>query len=174
MLTFFKNCTTNKFVEKFAPTNIFVYICATKLFVMQFIEQYNRLYYMNMKKIYQPTESELEILQILWSNGPSTVRLVNEKQNEEKEVGYTTTLKIMQIMADKSILEVDKANKQHVYKPKLEESETKEMLLDGFVKKAYAGSAMKMVLQALGNHKPSKDELHEIKELIKSIEDKSE
>lgn len=125
-------------------------------------------------KRYQPTESELEILQILWSNGPSTVRFVNDKQNEEKAVGYTTTLKIMQIMADKGILEVDKANKQHIYNPTLKESETKEMLLDGFVKKAFAGSATKLVMQALGNHNPSKEELNEIKELIKSIEDKSE
>lgn len=129
---------------------------------------------MSKEKRYQPTETELEILQVLWSNGPSTVRFVNDKQNEEKEVGYTTTLKIMQIMAEKGILDVDKANKQHIYRPSLEESETKEMLLDGFVKKAFAGSAMKMVMQALGNHKPSKEELSEIKELIKSIEDKTE
>lgn len=128
---------------------------------------------MSKEKRYQPTESELEILQILWSNGPSTVRLVNEKQNSEKEVGYTTTLKIMQIMAEKGMLEVDKSSKQHVYNPTIDEQATKEMLLDGFVKKTFEGSAMKLVMQALGNHKPSKDELNEIKDLIKSLEDKS-
>jgi BlaI family transcriptional regulator, penicillinase repressor len=120
----------------------------------------------------QPTETELEILQILWSNGASTVRLVNEKQNEAKEVGYTTTLKIMQIMADKGMLDVDKTSKQHVYTPTLEEVETKDMLLNVFVKKAFAGSAMKMVMQALGNHNPSKEELIEIKNLIRNIEAK--
>jgi len=118
---------------------------------------------MSKEKKYNPTETEFEILQILWSNGPSTVRFVNDKQNEEKEVGYTTTLKIMQIMAEKGILEVDKANKQHIYNPTLKESETKEMLLDGFVKKAFAGSAMNLVMQALGNHNPSKEELNEKK-----------
>lgn len=120
----------------------------------------------------QPTETELEILQILWSNGPSTVRLVNDKQNEAKEVGYTTTLKIMQIMADKGMLDVDKTSKQHIYTPTLEEVETKDMLLNVFVKKAFAGSAMKMVMQALGNHNPSKEELIQIKNLIRNIEAK--
>lgn len=125
----------------------------------------------SIKKI-QPTEAELEILQVLWQFGPSTVRFVNQKQNEFKAVGYTTTLKIMQIMAEKAILTVDKNSKQHVYAPTADEHETKSMLLSGFIDKAFSGSAMKLVMQALGNHKPSKDELKEIKDLIKSIEKK--
>lgn len=129
---------------------------------------------MNKSKKYQPTEAELEILQILWQYGPSTVKFINEKQNEEKDAGYTTTLKIMQIMAEKGMLEVDKGSKQHVYSPTLDENETKGKLIDGFVKRTFEGSAMKLVMQALGNHKPSKEELHEIKALIKSIENKQE
>lgn len=129
---------------------------------------------MSKSKKYQPTEAELEILQVLWQYGPSTVKFINEKQNEEKDAGYTTTLKIMQIMAEKGMLDVDKRSKQHVYIPTLDEKETKGRLIDGFVKRAFEGSAMKLVMQALGNHKPSKDELQEIKDLIKSIENKQE
>jgi len=128
---------------------------------------------MSLKEKYNPTESELEILQLLWTYGPSTVRFVNEKQNLQKDVGYTTTLKIMQIMAEKGMLDVDKKNRQHIYSPTIDEDETKSKLLDGFLKKTFAGSAKKMVLQVLGNHNPSKEELDEIKELISKIEDES-
>ena len=129
---------------------------------------------MSEVKKYQPTESELEILQILWFNGPSTVKFINDKQNEDKEVGYTTTLKIMQIMAEKGMLKVNKESKQHIYTPTLDETETQRKLIDGFVKRAFAGSAMKLVMQALGNHKPTKDELEEIKKMIQNIENKTE
>lgn len=132
---------------------------------------------MSLKSKYNPTESELEILQILWKYGPSTVRFLNEKQNEGKDlpagqagVGYTTTLKIMQIMAEKGMLNVNKDSRQHIYTPTLDEEETKSKLLDGFLKKTFSGSTMKMVMQALGNHNPSKEELDEIKNLIQEIE----
>ena len=128
---------------------------------------------MSLKSKYNPTESELEILQLLWKNGQSTVRFINERQNEVKEVGYTTTLKIMQIMSEKGTLEVNKESRQHIYTPVLDEDETKGKLLDGFLKKTFSGSAMKMVMQALGNHNPSKEELDEIKNLINAIENKS-
>ncbi len=128
---------------------------------------------MSLKIKNSPTESELEILQLLWIHGPSTVRFINEEQNKLKEVGYTTTLKIMQIMSDKGMLNVNKKSKKHIYTPILDEVETKGKLLDGFLKKTFSGSAMKMVMQALGNHNPSKDELDEIKELINKIENKS-
>jgi len=128
---------------------------------------------MSLKGKHSPTESELEILQLLWECGPSTVRFINEKQNVQKEVGYTTTLKIMQIMAEKGMLSVNKESRQHIYTPTVDETETKSRLLDGFLKKTFSGSASKMVLQALGNHKPSEDELEEIKNLINEIENKS-
>lgn len=135
---------------------------------------------MSLKKKISPTESELEILQIIWENGPSSVRFVNDKQNETKglstnktEVGYTTTLKIMQIMSEKGLLNVNKEQRQHIYSSAIDESETKNNLLDGFLKKTFAGSVMKMVMQALGNHEPSKEELNEIKNLIHEIENRS-
>lgn len=128
---------------------------------------------MSLKSKFNPTEAELEILQLLWEFGPSTVKFINEKQNEEKETGYTTTLKIMQIMAEKGMLAVNKESRQHVYTPTLDENETKGKLLDRFLKKTFSGSAMKMVMQALGNHKPSKEELDKIKSLINEIEKKS-
>jgi predicted transcriptional regulator len=128
---------------------------------------------MSLKNRNNPTEAELEILQLLWQFGPSTVKFINEKQNEEKDVGYTTTLKVMQIMAEKNMLTVNKESRQHVYTPTLDENETKGKLLDGFLKKTFSGSAMKMVMQALGNHNPSKEELDEIKNLIEEIEHQS-
>lgn len=130
-----------------------------------------------------PTQAELEILQLLWKHGPSTVRFINDMQNEEKdlsakrdgkaEVGYTTTLKIMQIMAKKGMLKVNKDSRQHIYTPTLDEDETKSKLLDGFLKKTFSGSAKTMVMQVLGNHNPSKEELDEIKSLISDIEKQS-
>jgi len=128
---------------------------------------------MSLKSKYNPTESELEILQLLWEYGPSTVRFINEKQSLKKEAGYTTTLKIMQIMAEKGMLSVNKESRQHIYTPTIDEEETKGKLLDGFLKKTFSGSAKKMVMQALGNHNPSREELDEIKSLINEIENKS-
>lgn len=136
---------------------------------------------MSLKNKYNPTESELEILQLLWEYGPSTVRFINEKQNLEKDthdgkagVGYTTTLKIMQIMAEKGMLSVNKESRQHIYTPTVDENETKSNLLNGFLKKTFSGSAMKMVMQALGNHTPSQEELNEIKDLIHEIENQTD
>ena len=137
-------------------------------------DKFIRLLGMSFKSKYNPTEAELDILQVLWESGPSTVRFVNEKQNEDKEVGYTTTLKIMQIMAEKGMLEVNKDSRQHIYIPLLDEQETKGKLLDRFLNKTFSGSAMKMVMQALGNHNPTQEELDEIKSLIKDIESKKD
>lgn len=118
----------------------------------------------------KPTEAELEILQILWEHGPSTVRFVNEKQNEAKAVGYTTTLKIMQIMAEKNLITADKSNRSHVYQPLLAEEATQQQLLDKFLDTAFRGSAMKLVLQALGNHRASEAELNQIRDLLDKME----
>ncbi len=136
---------------------------------------------MSLKNKQNPTEAELEILQLLWEFGPSTVRFINEKQNLEKHlpagkagVGYTTTLKIMQIMTEKGMLDVNKESRKHVYTPTVDEDETKSKLLDGFLKKTFSGSAMKLVMQALGNHTPSPKELDEIKNLINDIENQKD
>ena len=122
------------------------------------------------KKFPSPTEAELEILQVLWEYGPSTVRFVNEKLNRKKRVGYTTTLKIMQIMTDKNLVRRDEASRSHVYSVLADREETQNLLLDRFLATAFGGSAMKLVMQALGNHKTSKDELEQIKKMINTLE----
>ena len=118
----------------------------------------------------KPTESELEILQILWEYGPCSVRLVNEKLNEERKVGYTTTLKLMQIMADKGLAERDTSSRTHIYKAARDERATQSFLLNEFMNNTFRGSAKKLVLQALGNHDTTPEELEEIKALIAKIE----
>ncbi len=121
----------------------------------------------------EPTTAELEILQVLWKHGPSTVRLVNEKLNEEKrEVNYTSTLKLMQIMLEKGLLTRDDSQVKHVYAVAEEESKTKSMLLDRFVENLYEGSASNLMMQLLGNKKTSKKELDAIKALIEKASKK--
>jgi BlaI family transcriptional regulator, penicillinase repressor len=120
----------------------------------------------------EPTKSELEILQVLWKYGPATVRFVNEKLNAEtRPVQYTTTLKLMQIMAEKSILLRDETNMKHIYKPAMEESKTKGFLLDKFIASMYEGSASGLMMQLLGNRKTSKKEILAIKDLLKKWEE---
>lgn len=125
------------------------------------------------KKIYKPTESELEVLAVLWTSGPSTVRFVNEQLNRKREVGYTTTLKIMQIMHEKGLLSRESEGRTHVYSPAIPQEEVQGTLVDRLLETAFEGSASKLVMQALGNHKSSREELEKIKELIKKLEDKS-
>ncbi len=120
----------------------------------------------------RPTEAELEILQILWKKGPSTVREVNDLLNtgQDKNTGYTTTLKIMQIMHEKGILRRDDSQRTHVYTAAVREGKIQSALLDRFLNAAYQGSASKLALQLLGNHKTTPDELAEIKALIDQLE----
>ena len=120
----------------------------------------------------RPTESELEILQILWKNGPSTVREVNDALNkvQDKAIGYTTTLKLMQIMFEKGLLNRDESQRTHVYTAEVREGNIQSALLDRFLNAAYRGSASKLALQLLGNHKTTPDELAEIKALIAKLE----
>ncbi|MFI5128360.1 MAG: BlaI/MecI/CopY family transcriptional regulator [Chitinophagales bacterium] len=119
----------------------------------------------------EPTRSELEILQVLWKHGPSTVRFVNDNLNERKrEVQYTSTLKLMQIMVEKGILARDDSQMKHVYRPAAEESKTKIFLLNKFVDTMYDGSASSLMMQLLGNKNTSKKELDAIKELIKKMD----
>lgn len=125
---------------------------------------------MAFEKNTKPTESELEILQVLWQNGPSTVRLVHEELRKTKEAGYTTTLKLMQIMAEKNMLAADKSNRSHVYRPLLEEENTQRQLLDRFMDATFRGSTSKLVMQALGNSKTSPEELNQIRNLLDKLE----
>lgn len=122
----------------------------------------------------QPTESEMEVLQILWDEGPSTVRMINEKLNQVRDVGYTTTLKIMQIMTEKGMLKRVKSGKQHVYSAVLSKDSTRSAvlrkLLDGF----FEGSAMKLAMHALGSGGSDKKELDEIRKFLDELEKKND
>jgi predicted transcriptional regulator len=126
----------------------------------------------NMPQKIKPTEAELEILQVLWTYGPSTVRFVNEKLKSDRNVGYTTTLKVMQIMFEKKMLSRNKESRTHIYEAIVEEKETKNHLIDKFISNLFNGSTSSMILQALGNKKCSDKELDEIKNLIDQIEKK--
>jgi predicted transcriptional regulator len=123
-----------------------------------------------MTKTMKPTDSELEILQVLWQEGPSTVRQVNERLAENRDVGYTTTLKLMQIMYEKGLLTRLEEARSHVYEANVSEEETQSTLLERFVDTAFRGSASKLVMQALGNHKTTPAELDEIRKLLDQIE----
>ena len=118
----------------------------------------------------KPTESELEILKVLWSIGACTVRQVNDRLNESREVGYTTTLKIMQIMAQKKLVNRDESARTHVYSAAVNEGDIKNALVDRLMDTAFSGSASQLVMQALGRGKASQQELDKIKDLIKKLE----
>jgi BlaI family penicillinase repressor len=118
----------------------------------------------------KPTEAELEILQVLWKHGPCTVRFINDRLKEKKEVGYTTTLKIMQLMLEKNLLQRDESTRSHLYRAAVKEQETQELLLDRFLETAFAGSALKLVMQALGQHKASPEEISQIRKLLDNLE----
>ncbi|MEZ5059862.1 MAG: BlaI/MecI/CopY family transcriptional regulator, partial [Saprospiraceae bacterium] len=100
---------------------------------------------MSNNKFLKPTDAELEVLQILWEKGPQSVRYVNDLMNESREVGYTTTLKIMQIMYEKGLVERDDSARTHIYKAIAKEADIQRHLLDKFVDTAFRGSAVKLV-----------------------------
>ncbi|MBL7825736.1 MAG: BlaI/MecI/CopY family transcriptional regulator [Saprospiraceae bacterium] len=124
----------------------------------------------------KPTDSELEILHILWQLGPSTVRTVNDLLNEARKgtdrepAGYTTTLKLMQIMLEKGLVSRTEDGRTHVYASVVGEADAQSALLDQFVNNTFRGSTARLVMQALGSHQASPDELEEIKALIAQLE----
>lgn len=118
----------------------------------------------------EPTKAELEILQVLWQHGPNTVRFVNDRLNEQRDVNYTSTLKLMQIMVDKELLKRDESQMKHVYRAADAEEKTKDQILDRFVESVYQGAAGKLVMQVLGNHKASKEDLASIREMLDKLE----
>ncbi len=122
------------------------------------------------KKIRKPSDSEMEVLQLLWKFGPLTVRAVHERLNIRKDVGYTTTLKVMQRMLEKNLLSSDKAERSHLYEAAIAEEETQTELLDRFLNSAFGGSSLKLVVRALGNKSTSKEDLLKIREHLDKIE----
>ncbi len=125
---------------------------------------------MSQRKSIEPTSAELEILNILWEKQPLTVREIHEKLRSRKDVGYTTTLKIMQNMTAKGLLARKMKGKSHLYVPVHKMEETRENLLNRFLDTAFGGSASTLVMQLLGNSKTSEKELKEIKKAIEQIE----
>ncbi len=122
-----------------------------------------------------PTDAELEILQVLWQNGAQTVRFVNDKLNQQqtkKEIGYTTTLKFMQLMLDKGLLTREIIDRSHIYTTAVPEEQMQTQLVKEFVDAAFRGSASSLVLRALGNGETTSEELAKIKALISQIENK--
>jgi BlaI family transcriptional regulator, penicillinase repressor len=117
-----------------------------------------------------PTDSELEILQILWENGPTTVRFVNDTINQKREVGYTSTLKTMQLMLDKGLLKRDIIDRVHYYISNVSEHTTQKNLLSEFVDATFRGSTSSLVMRMLGDGEASQEELKKIKEFISSLE----
>lgn len=142
----------------FAYTKLFVYLNTNK-FVDDSMEV-------------QPTESELEILQVLWQKGASTVREVNEElsRNRNAEIGYTTTLKLMQIMHDKNMVERDTSNRTHVYKALHNQNKTQKTILKKMINTVFNGSASQLIMQALSSNQTSKEELDMIRDVLKELD----
>jgi predicted transcriptional regulator len=118
----------------------------------------------------KPTESELEILSILWKLKKASVRQIHEKLSETKDTGYTTTLKLMQIMLVKGLVKRDEKNRSHIYTPALTEKDTQKSLVKGFMSTAFGGSAKNLVMQALGQGHPSQEEINEIRKFLDQLE----
>jgi BlaI family penicillinase repressor len=115
------------------------------------------------------TESELEILQVLWDKGAATVRDVHEELAKIKDAGYTTTLKLMQIMHDKGLVERDASAKSHIYKAAVSQQQAQQSALDKIISTVFKGSAAELVIQALGSHKASPKEIDAIKDYLKKF-----
>lgn len=120
-----------------------------------------------------PTPSELEVLNILWELQEANTQTVNDRLNLQRKVGYTTTLKTMQVMAEKDLLDRRKEGKSHVYFPLIQESIAKGNLLTKFINNTFGGSTSSLMMQLLGNKNVSQDELVRIKAFLKEIEDKN-
>ena len=120
----------------------------------------------NLTKNSKPTESELEILQVLWDRTAATVRDVHEELLKTKEAGYTTTLKLMQIMFEKKLVTRDSSSKTHIYTAAVSRENTQNLFLNKMIDSLFAGSPAQLVMQALGNHKASKEELDEIRNFL--------
>jgi len=117
-----------------------------------------------------PTASELRILHVLWDNGPSTVREVHENLNAGKSTGYTTTLKLLQIMADKNLVRRDEKQRAHIYEARIPRDETQSQLVRHLVDKVFGGSASRLVMHALSGKRASAKELAEIRRVLDDME----
>jgi BlaI family transcriptional regulator, penicillinase repressor len=125
---------------------------------------------MRKRTLPRPTDAELAILRVLWRLGPGTVRQVQDTLNQDRETGYTTVLKLMQIMTEKGLVERDETDRSHVYRARLKEEQTQRQLVDDLLERAFGGSARQLVMQALSSKKTSTKELAQIRELLDQLE----
>ena len=129
---------------------------------------------MAKKQLPKPTDGELEILRVLWRRGPSTVREVHDELNETKRAGYTTVLKLMQIMAEKGLARRDESQRSHIYHAQLSEEQTQRRIVRDVLDRAFGGSARQLVLRALSARKTSPAELAEIRQLLDDLEERGQ
>jgi len=127
---------------------------------------------MSVTRTIKPTESELEILQILWTRGLATVREVHEELASSKDVGYTTTLKLMQIMHEKSLVKRDDSMRTHIYQAAVNKEKTQKHLLGKMIDSLFGGSPTQLVIQALGEHKASPEEIEKIQAILNDLKNK--
>lgn len=122
-----------------------------------------------MAKQVKPTEGELEILNVLWLKGKATVREVHEIILQSKEAGYTTTLKLMQIMFEKGLVLRDDSAKTHIYQPNISKEATQSQFVGKMITSLFGGSSSQLVMQALGSQTPTKEELDEIQQYLNNL-----
>lgn len=125
---------------------------------------------MSRPKSTKPTDGELSILKVLWRKGPSTVRDVQEDLSIVRHTGYTTALKLLQIMADKGLVVRDETNRAHVYRPSASEEETQQQLIGDLLDRAFGGSAMKLVIHSLTSQKATSQDIQQIREMLTNLE----
>ena len=128
---------------------------------------------MARRKQTKPTEAELEILNILWTDGPSTVRQVQDKLSQLRPTGYTTALKLMQLMIDKKLVLRDESGHAHIYRAGVARDQTQRQLLGDLMERGFSGSAMQLAMQALSMQKTSPEELAQIRELLDRLEEEN-
>ena len=125
---------------------------------------------MNQDPLPKPTDAELAILQVLWDSGPSTVRQVQESLNQMRPTGYTTVLKLLQIMVEKGLVVRDESQRAHIYRTILSEEQTQTQLIDRLLERAFEGSTAQLVLRALSAKKTTGKELEQIRKMLDEVE----
>jgi len=143
-------------------------IFATKFIVLLILKHMP----MKKEKPFQPTESELEILQVLWEKKEATVRQVHEVLENTKDIGYTTTLKTMQIMTEKGMLSRDTSSRTHIYMPLVSREQTQQQFLGKMIHGLFKGSTSRLVIGALDNDEVSGEEIKKIRDYLKQFEHK--
>jgi BlaI family penicillinase repressor len=122
----------------------------------------------------KPTDAELEVLNVLWRHGPSSVREVNEEVSKNREVVYTTTLKMMQVMTEKGFLRRDTSRRTHLYEAAISEDSIQRSVFDKMLQTVFRGSPLKLVVQALGHERTRPEDLEEIKRIIEDLTDSAD